>query len=121
MPRIELMVDDLRFGIDSPDYTMCGQWFMDLLKLFPPNPATRYQLRVFPYFVPDPKAAPGGYPEVPDWNCDSRYLDTFTLTGTQSASDAARKFSDMIYEYSKTLAKKEQRERSAQNSSPEKG
>lgn len=102
------MIDNMPFQIDSPDYAMCGQWMMDLIKMWPPTPATQYRLDVYPFFMPDPRStAVAPLPEVADWNCDSRYMDTLLLTGPESAADAARKLSDLLFEHGKKLSKRE--------------
>lgn len=107
MPRIELQVDHTWQRIETADYEMAGQWLGDMLRMYAPGicAATLIGLRVDPFFIPDPRGPE--YPWVPDWNADSWYMDTFHISEADSASDAARKLSDKLYELSDLLRKKE--------------
>lgn len=69
MPCIELRIDNSYYRIDSPDQDLCGSWIAVLLRTFPITPATCLQLRVTPFYVPDPHN-PYGAPGVPDWETD---------------------------------------------------
>lgn len=95
MPCIELQIDNRWFRIDSPDTDMCGKWLADALTMYPVNPATRISLRINPYFVPDP-GNPWMGPEVPDWTCDSRKLNTYVNIKATSPADAARKLAAQL-------------------------
>jgi hypothetical protein len=107
MPRIELQIDSNWNQIGTADYEMAGQWLGDMLRMYGPgiNAATMIRLRVDPFFIPDPRGAE--YQWVPDWNADSRYMDAFHIGQAGSASDAARKLSDKLYEFSEKLREQE--------------
>jgi hypothetical protein len=105
MPRIEMRIDNTWQRIDTGDYEMAGQWIADMLHMCRINPATNVQIRIDPFFIPDPRGPE--YPWIPDWNADSRYLDTFGIGEAGGASDAARKLSDKLYEFSEQLREQE--------------
>lgn len=102
MPRIELRIDNYWHQIDTPDYQMCGQWIADHLQMARINPTSMVQLKVDPALIPDPRD-PGNLPWIPDWNCDSRTMETFGISDTASPADAARKLAAVLQQYARLL------------------
>lgn len=101
MPRIVLTIESQLHRIDSPNYEAVGQWFAHVLSNYRIDEHVFLELRVYPFFVPDPRGPQ--YPYLPDTNADTRYFDTFGISETNSPADAMRKLADLLTTHAERL------------------
>lgn len=68
---LTLYVDGIPHSIDSSDPELLGRWLLEIFGRYqPPTPATQYEVRAQPSWVPDAQSLNG---RRPDWIADTRW------------------------------------------------
>jgi hypothetical protein len=75
--KLEIIIDGMFHGIDSTDPEILGKWMVEIFGRVrhptPATPATYFQVRAQPSYIPDADGNP-----TLDWIADSRFLGTAT-------------------------------------------